>query len=314
MNKAQINSQKVCETLARALEKQLLHLRDCAHGLVIKSQAIIPDDSDIENLTPNGDFITAYRALSATFSTHISEIGASSGFADLALGLNSSLSKAYLCRAIWEKSKMLEHPLMLDDLLPKEPYLPDMRVAYVKNSYADVAYRSFSKVLPGSSVIYPRNFEEACEDVYDNRSGFCILPYATSDEGALPSFRRMVRKYELVQIMSCTVQTHPDGGKTTTYALFAKGFRQALLPEKSPKFLKIVIDRPTGAILSNIYSSAELNGLTHICSESIPLAWDSERYSCTITFSIGDADAAPFLLYLTLEVPESSTECIYAEI
>ncbi len=316
MIKAKINARDTVSRASRLSRRQLLHLRDCASLLV---DSFTMDNSGGDTVS-DSDFLKDYRDVSDSLAFSCAENEYRQGepfeFIDISGHSLGNVSRALLCRYIWELASRSPKPVKAEDFFLHEGTAPDMRIAYVKNAYSEVAFRAFSSVLTGCSVTYPGSFSAACEEVYNNRAGFCILPYETSDEGVLSGFRQLIIKYELVQVMSCSVSVDSSGGgaRITRFALLSKSFSPELLPRSAPKFLKIILDTPSNEHLSDIFDAAELNGLKHLKTESIPVAWDSERYSCAITFSLGLLDPAPFLLYLALEVPEATADSLYAAV
>ncbi len=314
MNKSVSNSEKVCFDISRLGRVQLMHLRDCARSLVQKPLSLT--EEDFESSSANEDFVKEYREASASLDLSCTENEYSSaeavGFINTSGKSFGSLCRALLCRYIWEATLGTEREISADMFFHKESGAQDLRIAYVQNSYSDEAYRTFSSVLPGTSVVYPGSFSAVCEEVYNNQAGFCILPYETSDDGALSGFRQLITKYELVQVMSCSVASEASNGtRITRFALLSKSARISALPKNTQRFLKITVDSPENTLLSSIYCAAELNGLKFVKSDSIPVEWDSERYSCALTFSLGFSDPSAFLLYLALEVPQSTADSIY---
>ena len=71
------------------------------------------------------------------------------------------------------------------------------RVAYLRNAYADRAFRRFCEQLGELSVVYCTDFESVCEEVYYGRADMCILPLDSSRDAKLIGFVRLVDKYEL---------------------------------------------------------------------------------------------------------------------
>ncbi len=318
------NAECIRDKTVRMSRVQLQHIRDCARRLILGASEGSDELSESngyadDSLLLSEKFLRDYRSISDSLGVvnegKSSELDASERFVDGFARSFAAASRACLCRYIWEYKSGKSNPLELDDFFVCDSATPDMRIAYVKNSYSDTAYRHFSSVLKGSSVVYPGSFTAVCEEVYNNRAGFCILPYETSDEGALSAFRQLIIKYELVQIMGCSVSidTAQGGTRVTRFALLSKAMRPSVLPSAQyARYLKIIIDSPAEGLLSDIYNAAQLNGLRHAKSESIPVAWDSERYSYAVTFSVGEGDLIPFLLYLSLEVEESAPDCLYA--
>ena len=314
MYKARLNAEKATETIMKAAECQFLHIEDIAYEL-------INNGYEREDLLSSDNFAFDYRkACEALETVSDHPENCAKGFYRAMRGALSALSKAYLCASICRIREEGGHKIRISSFFDNFMLPVNTKIAYVKNSYSDAAYRVFADTLTGASVTYCGNFAAVCEEVYYSRAGYCILPYETSDEGVLSSFRQLISKYELVSILTFPVQTDNGlGGRITRFALLSKGFHTIEGLSDSSKtvggrYLKITVDTPTGEAISDIMSAAHCNGLTHFKTESIPIAWDEEHYSCAITFSFGDADPLPFLLYLALEFPESSPESIYTSL
>ncbi len=317
MKKAVSNAKKLCLDISRLSRVQIMHIRDCAVSLVRKAYPVMEDDAEV--LSPNEDFVKEYREVSEKLISGCDkneyDSDSAVSFTNISGGDFGNLCRALLCRYIWELLLGSTHEIRLEHFFHKESSLPDFQIAYVKNSYSDEAYKIFSSVMPGASVVYPGGFSAVCEEVYNNQAGFCILPYETSDDGALSGFRQLITKYELVQVMSCSVASDTSNEhKITRFALLSKGLCDFKLPKGSQSFLKIIADAPENTLLSSIYCAAELNGLKLVKCESVPLEWDTERYSFAITFALEDAEPLPFLLYLALEVPQSSPNSIWFDL
>ncbi len=314
MNKAFFNAEKLCSDVSRLGRVQLMHIRDCALSLTEKPLSLTENEFELSAV--NDDFVQEYRKISDSLNPkhNIDEHEApeTNRFVPASNASFGSLCRALLCRYIWSLTLGTDRELSAEMFLRQEKSAPDLRIAYVKNSYSDEAYRTFSSVLKGATVVYPGSFSTVCEEVYNNQAGFCILPYETSDDGALSGFCRLIARYELVQVMSCSVASEtPNGTRITRFALLSKGFCPSIIPKNDSRFLKIIVDSPEALLLSDIYRAAELNGLKFVKSESIPVEWDSERYSSAVTFALGSYDPTPFLLYLALEVPQSTADSIY---
>ena len=226
---------------------------------------------------------------------------------------------AYLLSAFCKKRSEAGKPITFFDFLGSEGRPDSSKIAYMRNSYADTAYEIFSSVIKNASVLYPSSFAAACEEVYYGRVGYCILPYETSEEGVLSGFRRLISKYELSPVLTCSVVTDPSLQNTTRFVLLAKSAFRVNLELKNTEikfcqYLKISIGGPQAKVFGKVLAAATFNQLSCVKTESVPLPWDDESYSSSLTFSVGNKDIVPFLLYLKLEVPESEIEGIFADI
>lgn len=226
---------------------------------------------------------------------------------------------SYLLSAICRKKAEAGEKIDIGDFLSDGEEPKSSKIAYMRNSYSDKAYAIFSEGLKDATVLYPPSFAAVCEEVYYGRAGFCILPFESSEEGALSGFRRMISKYELHPVLTCSVITDVSLQSTTRFALLAKSsvrldarkmFRDRALGE----YLRITVGGSRSGVTEEVLMSASLNGLTCVKAESVPLPWDGARYSSVLTFSLDGGDPVPFLLYLLLNVPEGELDGAYTDV
>ncbi len=87
-------------------------------------------------------------------------------------------------------------------------------VSYLKSGVSDKAFDIFSKKFGGLAVSYGNDFRSVCEDVYYDRTDSAILPFESSSEGLLMSFRHLTLKYELRCSAVCTVSQNDEESLT----------------------------------------------------------------------------------------------------
>ncbi len=229
------------------------------------------------------------------------------------------LASVYLLTAFCRKRAEAGCPISVSDFLYDEGEPENSKIAYMRNSYSDAAYSVFSKGISGASVLYPSSFTAVCEEVYYGRAGYCILPYESSEEGVLSGFRRLISKYELKPVLTCSVVTDAAMQSTTRFALLAKNAMKmntdGLFHGKAlHEYLKITVGGPQEKASLKVLGAASLCGLKCTKTESFPLPWDEGSYSSSLTFSLSGGNPVPFLLYLSLEVPESEIEGVYTDV
>ncbi len=94
-------------------------------------------------------------------------------------------------------------------------------VSYVRNTYSDRAFDAFEDIFGTMRVSHSENSKSACESVYYDETDYCILPFESSDEGLLLSFRRLMLKYELRVAAVVSVPSGEDS--YTSFALLTGG-------------------------------------------------------------------------------------------
>ena len=142
-------------------------------------------------------------------------------------------------------------------------------------------------------------------------------------EGSLSGFQRMIRKYDLEPVFTCSVQStqNTQGGQNVTrFVLLSRGCVPSLQTYRAPvgikseKYIRITLDNPDTDVQAQVCLAASLLGMESAKIESVPVSWDGDRYSLIMDFKLLTNDPCPFLLYLEMEVQECSETCIYTEI
>lgn len=221
---------------------------------------------------------------------------------------------AYFCSALCRYRAEMGAEIKESDLLitsqSEEAELGNT-VAYVRNAVSDEAFRQFSAALKGASVSYTSAFSSACEEVYYGRVRYCILPYETSDEGTLSGFMKMIRKYELHNECVCSVRGERS---STRFVLLSRQAGEPLAVKGAKRFLKLEISSSEHRALARVVLAASALSIAPVKLQSVPVSWDDGRYVAVLTFDLAGQSAAPFLMYLSLCVPECSDVAVYSEI
>ncbi|MBQ9117422.1 MAG: hypothetical protein IJY04_10395 [Clostridia bacterium] len=228
-------------------------------------------------------------------------------------------SGIFPCAAICEEQKKAGRPLEFPSFFPdSDEQDGDARIAYLRNPYSDTAYRVFSDVIEKASVTYPRDFTSVCEEVYYGRCRYCILPIETSDEGGLSGFRRLVSKYELCPILSCSVSSG-GGSQTTRSALFSKNIERLSvsgnpLVKTEREVFSFRLNAPEETSLMKTIKAMHIYGLRLLKVDSTPVSWDEGRYSFEFYAECDGGNISAMLLYLELEIPEYTPIGYYSQI
>lgn len=228
-------------------------------------------------------------------------------------------SAILLCSDVCRRTRGKGRTLIPFDFFPKSTdTVSGARIAYLRSPYSDTAFRIFSGVIKNPSVSYPRDFAGVCEEVYYGRCRYCILPVETSDEGTLSGFRKLVAKYELCPVLSCSVSTG-GGTQTTRFSLFAKNIER--LSDASPEntedgreIFSFRLDAPAPDSLHKTMTALRSYGLRLQTLNSYPVAWDEGRYSFEFSAVCNEGELDAMLLYLTLEIPEYTPIGLYMQV
>ncbi len=287
---------ELCETL----EKRLAHLSELAH-------AIIHDGEDVEIIK---SIILSVR---------------SDGEVDNDDVLPENLSEL---RSIFSGISLIERLIIFKrifELLPNEKYsfsnvgtycTPNAsgKIAYIKNSFNDLAFDRFSSLLTDAKASYFDSSAEVCASLSDGTSQFCIFPIEASGDGKLKSFYDLVLKYNF-KINAEFDLFAANGESFTRYALLsrhtvAQGQKSNI---KGPRYLQIAYNDTESISLCELITSAEFFGLK---LESVEITSRSSALGHTVfaEFKASDADIAAFMTYLSVDCPEHLLMGIYQRI
>ena len=315
------NAKKTVDIASDLTECRFSFIDDLAYSMFFADGG----EKELAELTEDG-FVSAYKTLSASLRAKSVSSETPKRTAAFLSGFQSSaetVALSYFCSAVCAKAKEAGHRIDVSDFFDNDVFPVNSKIAYVRNAFSDEAYKIFSRVVPNSSVVYPGSFVSACEEVYYGRAGYCILPYETLSEGSLSGFQRMIRKYDLEPVFTCSVQSAQNtqsGQNVTRFVLLSRGCVPSLWNYRelsgmsSRKYIRITLDNPESGVLSRINLAANVLGLESAKLESVPVSWNSDRYSYVMNFKLLTDDPCPFLLYLEMEVQECSEVCIYTEL
>ena len=226
-----------------------------------------------------------------------------------------------LCRGIstrrrillcMELRKMIPAPqnLWQDFFFPSGEELSSFsfnRISYQKNSYTELAYQRFSKLLGEARASYAHSFPSVCEDVYNGLSEYCILPIENSAEGRLSSFIRLISQYDLKIAATCDVKIGED--KVTRFALLRRSITKLRVSAELPQYYEFSCQLSEDPRAEDLLMAASLCGLT---AESADIKMEKTSDSalhCVLRLEKGDLPA--FLLYLAMEVPTANPIGLY---
>lgn len=173
----------------------------------------------------------------------------------------------------------------------------NVRIAYLQNALSDQAYRLFAAHLAGNeppAAVYFPGFREVAEEVYSGRCTHAILPVASSEDGPVLSFRRLIGRYDLKITAAADIPL--DEERTMRFALLR---RRLPPPPYSASWLELSAvptdEMSAGALLS----ACERFGAVLVSAGSHPAGPEEDRNVLDLTFDLRNAD--PFALYLFLE-------------
>lgn len=304
--------------IVRQSECLFSHVRDIAYGLLFKDGEIRYGEDIFESDVFFDEYNEAVTALLKAEGETKNSVPETKS---LALGVFEGiniLSEVCLCSAICELLAENGRAVSLDTFFGDMSEPENNKIAYMRSPYSDMAYRELERALGRATVLYHDSFSAVCEEVYNGRAGYCILPYESSDDGLLYGFLKLIDKYELAPVMTVDVVTdsNPEAQKTTSFVLLAKNVKR-ISPQleakgiKSVEYLKIIVNASGNGVL-DVMNAARYCGFSHIKTESLPVMWDSGRYVFSLTFKVDNADLLTFLVWLKLSMPEATPQAVYS--
>ncbi len=203
------------------------------------------------------------------------------------------------------------------DLEAKVPRPVGERVAYLRNTYTDTAFETFSHVLRNAQCTYYSDFPGVCEALYYDRATACILPLENSSDGKLLRFYSLLAKYDL-RIAYVTSVTAYDTDVTTRYALLRRSL-SVPRPEETDAlglYLEFRMTADEDVPLYRILSAADAYRLSLQRVGSVPgPSEDDDRIVYDLILRAEDGgDLASMLTYCYLLVPGFTLLGIYLDL
>ncbi len=181
-----------------------------------------------------------------------------------------------------------ESPFFYDDtpvtaVMPKSYY---GRTAYMQNGFTDRAWRQFASIVPDMTAEYFTGYGAVCEEVYNGRCQFCILPVYTSTDGQLLSFRKLIGKYDLKICLETEVETAED-----TFMRFALLCRKlAGWEEALPEYVDISAVLPEEGAAGGLIGACEMLGMVVTAVFTMPLEYGDRSEEFCLTLRIRQRD------------------------
>ncbi|MBQ8849811.1 MAG: hypothetical protein IJ011_05735 [Clostridia bacterium] len=186
------------------------------------------------------------------------------------------------------------------------------KVALVRNRYNESAFSCFSKVITTPKEVFSPSFSAACEDVYDSRCEFCILPVENSRNGRLFGFYSMLDRYELKICAVCEPDSESVEG-SAKYALVGRA-----IPDRVPKnahwSFEFSVISDNGKALSDISGVADIFGARLSKIDSLPVEYDSGLQKYYFTFDLPEKNIPPFHLFMSEEYTRYTLVGLYPRV
>lgn len=190
------------------------------------------------------------------------------------------------------------------------------RIAYLKNSYNDIAYMQFSSLLSSPRAAYFGSIADVCESVYNGSCEYCILPVETSDDGKLLSFYELIIKYGFK--ISAVYDLHSDDGYTR-YALLGKKFafnNTGLRSKARNRYFEFAVSANDNIPMDNLLCAASFCSmkLRRIDTLKISAEKNSENSFICPIFRVDGSDLHTFLAFLAIDCSDFVPIGLYMQI
>ena len=293
------NLQELTERTDILSEQEIAHLRELATEI-----ALGDDLADLLSSLPYYR-ISPPAPIANALTNNAELLSRSRGLLEARRGM-------ILCRALFEKLRDRENLLsaLFPDAEEITPHASE-RIVYQRSSYADDAYLVFATLLPNARAAYAHSFHTACEEVFNGRCEYCILPIENAVEGELIGFAKLISQYDL-KIAACCDIVGTDASRQTRFALLRRNVLPLFTSDvKKNDCFRFSLPSNQALQLSNILGAANFYGLRLVSANTLPEGADAHF---NITLAIRDGDLYPFLLYLATVAPQYTPIGIYSHI
>ena len=175
------------------------------------------------------------------------------------------------------------------------------KISYVKNRYNDLAFEHFSRSIVNAKADYALSFSECCENVFDGRCEFCILPIMNSKDGRLMSFYNLLDRYEL-KICGTVEIDSEDNATTVKHAIISRACKESkgrFQKYKNCIFEFSIIDESTD-FFASLFEAANKIGAQLKGVDSLPIEYASDMQKFFFSFSLPQQNALAFRLFVAL--------------
>jgi len=179
-------------------------------------------------------------------------------------------------------------------------------ISFVSGNLLNKAYDKFSRFMSVPVFRPVESFEESCADVFDENAKMCILPIESHDGGQLTGFLKLLKKYELKILLTCSVQS---GENKTRFALLGRNAANIFGFDT----LTISIGA-TDREMIKIQTAAEFFNLEIIKIIKYPNSFSEGGRIFEYTLFGKEEDILKYLMYLEIETPKYNPIGLYKEI
>ena len=188
------------------------------------------------------------------------------------------------------------------------------KISYLKNKYNDIAFEHFSHSVANAKPDYASSFAECCENVFDERCEYCILPIMNSTDGRLMSFYNLLDRYDLK--ISSTVDIDGDDSSSFKHALIGRSCKEqrARMHKNQRYVFEFSVTTESTDFFAPLFEAAAQTDARLLCVDSIPVEYAADMQKFFFSFSIPSQSALAFRLFVALKHQAYTPIGIYKEI
>ena len=188
------------------------------------------------------------------------------------------------------------------------------KISYLKNRYNDLAFDYFSHSVPNAKPDFASSFTECCENVFDGRCEYCILPIMNSNDGRLMSFYSLLDRYELKICETVDIDAE-NSSSTMKIALIGRTCKlQTGRVQKNKKCVfefSIIADNTD--FFAFLFEGANKIQARLNCIDSIPIEYTPHLQKFFFSFSLPHANNLIFRAFIALNHQSYTSIGIYKE-
>lgn len=203
------------------------------------------------------------------------------------------------CRLLFSQSKDTATPEML---LAATPSRAEAKVAYVRNLYADRAYRQISRIFSHCTPHYCEDYRNVCDDIVNGDADYGILPLDNAAEGRLLPFRRLIDQFELKIVCAAEVESS-DGKQRILFALLSSALTVLKQDTGISSYLELTVPSSARNRIGALLTAGDLCRLSIVKIDAIPLSYDERGYTTNLLFDTRGSDLTDFLTWMLLFFP-----------
>ena len=169
------------------------------------------------------------------------------------------------------------------------------RTAYMQNRYTDKAWRQFAEAVSDMTAEYFTSYPAVCEEVYNARCRYCILPLYTSADGQLVSFRKLIGKYDLKICLETEVELADES--VMRFALLRRRLLTGM-ETHVPACMELSAVLPEKGTAGDLIAACETLGAAVTAVYTVPLEYGDRMQEFCLELDLSGADLAALSVFL----------------